>query len=1131
MDLPQRSREAEDAFVSSLEGQDELLVDAVRAAVREGRPLLAARLVQLIEDPGEHDPEISRALRAARFIVHQDSPDLAELDLALEHLRSSMMGRAGLRARRRLKGKLNTEPWKRTRERRGLRAPGGLAPEDAPTVEEEAGEAPTGYLGRPGRGRLAQIWTGLVSLVPAPLRRLVARALAPVERWFSGLTHTEAVHVGILALLIIGSVAHGLVFSIYYIEDAGISVAYARNFIEGEGWVTFAGGERVEGFSNPLWTWLIAAWMALGVNGWTSVKIMGGVFGAITLPLTYLVTRECRPGKDDHLNLLPPLFLAAHTVVAVWNYSGLENSLFSVLLVGGAWRVLVESRQNRSMAFPWSAALFLMLAMTRPEGIVYAAVAGFFRLVAAVRDRNFVTPILAWLAVFFGPFLVYSAWRYSYFAWEFPNTYYAKLDGENRFQPWRWTSRGWKYTNNYLRAYGLAYAAPLFAIALVRLKDWRKWLVVTATVLGAVLLLWDGRKGLPADFDPDWLNYLQRHWDKVRISFLLSCAGIFSITTTRWMLSQRLGVALIGLGVLLLGLFGLEAGETARMAVMATGGGVLLLGIFWNSHEDAHARMLVMALGSAAVFFVIYSGGDWMAQWRFFSYASVPLFILLGLGLAGLIEALPGSWSPRWRAAWLTPIVIALLVPNIWQSTHAAPAPETSVSDVYKRVQYMQWVARRLHIDERITLFDVDMGAHMFYTDWRIVDVAGLVDVPMARHVYQKAFIEEWVLEENAPHFAHQHGGWASKTKIKNQTIWKQGYFEIPGYPTGRRAIHVGNFIRKDLFVRDEYEGPGARRSKLEGDLWFEGWEVPSPQVPVEGKLFVEYWLRAGYREDGVRAYVILDDGQGHRQLAALPVAYDWYAVDEWKSNEHVRNRYDFDLSPDLPEGTYDLGFLFIDTETGQVLAPLEADPAEPRVAQGALWFDGVVELVDRDAAHSLAEDVHGRALEQLSAGDCQAGLESWRKARYHVWKDQGWAKDRQEGVSAAAALCFVQQAARAETEAERIALLREAREHDHRQGAVIEACEPLAAELDARGDAAAAQEDWEAAYAAWRDALWLDPTLSWTRRKAEDARDRRLGIEGKTRDGRTTTKTSLGKKDRDDEGDEAEDEEDPRGD
>src|SRR5690348_6795119 len=53
-------------------------------------------------------------------------------------------------------------------------------------------------------------------------------------------------------------VIHGLRFGGWLIDDAGISFAYARNLAAGAGLVAQAGHAPVEGFSNPLWTLLIA---------------------------------------------------------------------------------------------------------------------------------------------------------------------------------------------------------------------------------------------------------------------------------------------------------------------------------------------------------------------------------------------------------------------------------------------------------------------------------------------------------------------------------------------------------------------------------------------------------------------------------------------------------------------------------------------------------------------------------------------------------------------------------------------------------------------------------------------------------------------------------------------------------
>ncbi len=48
-------------------------------------------------------------------------------------------------------------------------------------------------------------------------------------------------------------------FGAWQIDDAGISFAYARNLALGHGLVAQPGVIPVEGYSNPLWVFLLAA--------------------------------------------------------------------------------------------------------------------------------------------------------------------------------------------------------------------------------------------------------------------------------------------------------------------------------------------------------------------------------------------------------------------------------------------------------------------------------------------------------------------------------------------------------------------------------------------------------------------------------------------------------------------------------------------------------------------------------------------------------------------------------------------------------------------------------------------------------------------------------------------------------
>ncbi|NOY27380.1 MAG: hypothetical protein GXP62_16055, partial [Oligoflexia bacterium] len=577
------------------------------------------------------------------------------------------------------------------------------------------------------------------------------------QRWWDALDDRQRRHGTVLAFICVAYLVHYLVFCIgqpFFIEDAGITFAYARNFVHGEGFATYAGGERVEGFSNPLWTFLIAGFYALGVPGWVSSKLLGAVFGVMTLPLCYAVTRRAlapmawKPAEGstsrptDALALLAPAALALSPQIVIWNASGLENSLFGLLLIAGLWRLCVEHEQDAagSPTRPWAAVLFFLLTMTRPDGLMYAAVGLSARLMSAVATRRYRGFLLSLLA-FAVPLLAFNGWRYWYFGWLFPNTYYAKLGTGTTFQPFGWNVRGWKQIINYFKTHGLVYALPLLPIALTGLRGWRRWLSFLLIAWLSLAVLWNGRDGLSQL--PAVLHLLSPLWVQVRVWSLL------------------VGAIVVGLAN-----FGRK--------------GWLPRGVLW-------------AAFCGGIFFVVYSGNDWMKAWRWFNLIGFSMFPLLVIGLAELLDGLPfldktlrvrrlsGSWAGLALPSWVllvAPLTVAFSVVELGRTARFVENPETSTRDIRRRVDYMKWVQQRLDADF-ITLLDVDMGANMYFTDWRILDIAGLVEVPIARHrKYDKAFVREYIFREEQPDFAHVHSSWARTSKINTYPEWKRGYLE-----------------------------------------------------------------------------------------------------------------------------------------------------------------------------------------------------------------------------------------------------------------------------------------------------------------------------------------------------------------
>ena len=442
-------------------------------------------------------------------------------------------------------------------------------------------------------------------------------------------------------------------------------------------------------------------------------------------------------------------------------------------------------------------------------------------------------------------------------------------------------------------------------------------------------------------------------------------------------------------------------------------------------------------------------------------------------------------------------VMVAVMVPfainEINRALRFSVSPETSVRDIHRRVKYMSWVQNRLDVD-RITLLDVDMGAHMYYSGWDIVDIAGLVDVPMARHSdFNKKFIAEYIFEERLPDFAHVHAGWARSSKIPRQKSWKKDYIEIPGYPIGGRKLHVGNHIRKDLFV-ERYAG-GDPELRFEGGIELLSYRIPSPEVAAGGQVHFRTWWRALSREDGFTALVWLDDGAGQRTVTALVPGYNWFPPEDWHGREQVAGRFWIQVPETLPQGSYRVGMVLIDDATGEVLPLVTAAATEVVLLPGEVHFEETVEVVSGEVARQHAEEDRAEAAALAVAGECEDAWQRWKDATRHLSRNKSWRAKHQDDIESAVAGCWLERARGTTDRAEQIAHLTEARTWDHNLEGLTDLTEPLATTLDVQGDALAAQQDWTGAYEVWSDALALNPSLSWTRRKAEEARDKRLGI------------------------------------
>ncbi len=210
------------------------------------------------------------------------------------------------------------------------------------------------------------------------------------------------------------------------IDDAYISFRYAANFAEGKGLV-FNPGERVEGFSNFLWTLIIAIAMRLfHVDPMFFAKILG-MLASIGLIITSYLASRMVLGRWSLVNFIPPLIIAGNTYLAHWSVMGLATSAFVFMIFLTMTVAFAEHKYRwRFQVSPILAALTIMMRIDGSFflGIMFAV----FWLILITRGEFTLRRWGFWMLEFLIIMIPYMTWRLLYYASLFPNPYYAKVD-------------------------------------------------------------------------------------------------------------------------------------------------------------------------------------------------------------------------------------------------------------------------------------------------------------------------------------------------------------------------------------------------------------------------------------------------------------------------------------------------------------------------------------------------------------------------------------------------------------------------------------------------------------------------------------------------------------------------------
>jgi arabinofuranosyltransferase len=248
-----------------------------------------------------------------------------------------------------------------------------------------------------------------------------------------------------LMMICAGFVAHA-VWLECVAEDAYITFRFARNVVEGHGYVWNVGGQ------------LCVVALTFGLDVARLTQVVGVAAGIATLLVSWLFARRIL-GLNPKSALFTVAMLAAAGPLAAWASSGMETAFFTWCITFAVYcsaRFLVTARNRDGLLM---ATALVAATLTRPEGFGIAAIvlpATYWLSQNTTARRRTVAVAGAYLTVFG----VYVVWRYTTFGYPLPNTFYAKTGGG-----WHQYWRG----SRYVIYFALHYVWP-----------WIPWIVLFA---------------------------------------------------------------------------------------------------------------------------------------------------------------------------------------------------------------------------------------------------------------------------------------------------------------------------------------------------------------------------------------------------------------------------------------------------------------------------------------------------------------------------------------------------------------------------------------------------------------------------------------------------------------------------
>ena len=126
-------------------------------------------------------------------------------------------------------------------------------------------------------------------------------------------------------------IATSLIYRDFVVDDAYISFVYSRNLVAGYG-LTY-NGMLVEGYSNFLWTLLIAPFVRIGIDPLIAARSLSYLSAILCLLVLDNLIGEYNPGLGKIGKGISLSTVALSSTFLAWMVGGLETIFFTFLIL------------------------------------------------------------------------------------------------------------------------------------------------------------------------------------------------------------------------------------------------------------------------------------------------------------------------------------------------------------------------------------------------------------------------------------------------------------------------------------------------------------------------------------------------------------------------------------------------------------------------------------------------------------------------------------------------------------------------------------------------------------------------------------------------------------------------------